>query len=302
MAVVIRTVNFQEIAHALQNPADPASLLIATALFVPNLFLQWYRWHLLLRLINPAVPRSESVVSLLGGMVAGFVTPGRIGEVGRTLFLQKEDRLQALGLVVIDKLYAFFPVVVGGIWGLFLLLSYLFHYAAFIVYPLGLIASLLSLLALLIVFHPFWIRTFFYNLSILMPAKEKIQRVIHCMDRFETRQARIQLALSILLYGVYIVQFCLFALAFQPIPWTTALTATTATIFVKTLLPISFGDLGIREGASVFFFLKFNVEKATAFNSSLLLFAVNVLLPTLIGLIFVPKMGLKVPSVSSRRS
>jgi uncharacterized protein (TIRG00374 family) len=287
----MRSVNVREIGRVLSNPDRPVYLVVAVVLLIPNLIIQWLRWHLLLRLDNPGIPASESAVSLFGGMVSGFVTPGRIGEVGRTLFLRNTDPLQAVGLVVIDKLYAFFPVLVGGLWGIVLMLSYLFRYATFLFWPLSVSAFFVSFTALLFVLHPSWIRAVLYNLSILMPAREKIQRLIHCIDRFESGQARIQLSLSCLLYCVYIVQFCLLAFAFEAIPWTTALTATTSTIFVKTILPLSIGDLGIREGASVYFFMKFNVQKATAFNSSLLLFAVNVLLPTLIGLIFIPRMG-----------
>jgi uncharacterized protein (TIRG00374 family) len=287
----MRSVNVREIGRVLSNPDRPVYLVVAVVLLLPNLTLQWGRWHLLLRLDNPGIPVSESAVSLLGGMVSGFVTPGRIGEFGRTLFLRNADPLQAIGLVVIDKLYAFFPVLVGGLWGIVLMLSYHFHYATFLFWPLSVSALLVTFAALLVVLHPSWIRAVLYNLSILMPAREKLHRIIHCIDRFEAGQARVQLLLSCLLYCIYIVQFCLLAFAFEAIPWTTALTATTSTIFVKTILPISFGDLGIREGASVYFFMKFNVQKATAFNSSLLLFAINVFLPTLIGLIFVPRMN-----------
>ncbi|HEX9934008.1 MAG TPA: hypothetical protein VGB38_02325, partial [bacterium] len=60
-----------------------------------------------------------------------------------------------------------------------------------------------------------------------------------------------------------------------------------------TLIPFSIGDLGIREGAAVFFFLRFHVDKVTAFNSSLLLFAINIVFPTLLGLLFLPKMAIK---------
>ena len=69
--------------------------------------------------------------------------------------------------------------------------------------------------------------------------------------------------------------------------------ATTSTILTKTLLPISLADLGIREGAAVFFFSKLQVGKVAAFNGSLLLFAVNVLLPTFLGLFLLPRLGWK---------
>jgi uncharacterized protein (TIRG00374 family) len=290
MTVLVRAIRFDEIAQALRNPHRPAFLVLAAVLVLPNFFLQWLRWHRLLRLIDPAVRVSESVVSLAGGMVAGFVTPGRIGEVGRTLFLKRETRLEAIGLLLLDKWYAFTPVVAAGIWGITLMILYLFHYAAFLVWPLGCVALFISGLVVLISLSPSTIRTFLYNLSMIMPARDKIKRIISSVDRFDAKQARMLFILSILLYGTYILQFCLLAFAFEPLPWTTALTATTSTMFVKTLLPISIGDLGIREGASVYFFLKFNVSKVTAFNSSLLLFVLNVLVPTLASLLVMPKM------------
>jgi uncharacterized membrane protein YbhN (UPF0104 family) len=241
-------------------------------------------------LINPNVSVAESLVSLFGGMVAAFVTPGRIGELGRTLFLSHEGRFEAIGLILLDKWYAFTPVIMAGIWGITLMLVYLFGYAAFLVWPLFFVALLVSGFAIWITLRPSWIRSLIYNLSLIMPARDRLKRILSSMDRFGPRHAQRLGFLSCLLYAVYILQFCLLAQAFQPIPWTTALTATTSTMFVKTLLPISLGDLGIREGASVYFFMKFNVLKVTAFNSSLLLFVINVLFPTLIGLFTVPKM------------
>ena len=291
MIVLVKAVQFREILSAFRNPQNPLFILLASLLLIPNLFLQWYRWHFLIQRIQPKVRILESVSSLFGGMVVGFVTPGRIGEMARSLFLREADRLQAVGLVFIDKLYAFVTILVGGIWGIVCLVSYSFGYAAFIVWPLIAIALILTLTCLMIALNPQWTRNFLYHLSILLPFRDKMKRIIGCMDRFRKEQARFFLVLSFLLYGVYILQFCFLAFAFQRIPWTTVLSATTSTILVKTLLPVSLADLGIREGASIYFFLRFQVEKVTAFNSSLLLFAINVLIPTLVGLFFLPRLG-----------
>ncbi len=299
MIVLVKAVHFREILSAFRNPQNPLFILLASLLLIPNLFIQWYRWHFLIRLIQPKVHIIESVSSLFGGMVVGFVTPGRIGEMARSLFLHQADRLQAVGLVFIDKLYAFVTILVGGIWGIVCLVSYLFGYAAFIVWPFITVAFILTLACLMVVLNPQWIRNFLYRLSILLPYRDKMKRIIGCMDRFQKEQARFFLSLSSLLYGIYILQFCFLALAFQKIPWTTALTATTSAIFAKTLLPVSLADLGIREGASIYFFLKFQVEKVAAFNSSILLFATNVLLPTLVGLFFLPRLGWKETKNSS---
>lgn len=58
-------------------------------------------------------------------------------------------------------------------------------------------------------------------------------------------------------------------------------------MFAKTIIPpVSFAELGIREGASVFFLTYFGETQAVAFNASIFLFMINVLLPSLVGLIF----------------
>ena len=56
------------------------------------------------------------------------------------------------------------------------------------------------------------------------------------------------------------------------------------TMVTKTLLPISIGDLGIREGAAIYFLGKVNVLKVHAFNASMVLFLFNVLFPSLVGM------------------
>ena len=52
-------------------------------------------------------------------------------------------------------------------------------------------------------------------------------------------------------------------------------------------------DLGVRESASVFFFSKFGVSSAAAFNASMCMFLVNVLLPSIAGALLVLKVKMK---------
>jgi uncharacterized membrane protein YbhN (UPF0104 family) len=293
MLLVVERVNFKEIDSAFRNPQNPLFIVLAVILLFPNLFIQWYRWHFLLRLLQKDVPVSESISSFFGGQVVGFVTPGRIGELGRSLFLKQIDRLQAIGLLIIDKFYAFLLILTGGLWGIIVLICYLFNYSTFIMIPLATAGVIIGLACIIIGLHPGWMRTFLYHISIFLPARDKLRQLISCMDQFKRMEARKFFIYTILFYCIFIVQFCLLAFAFQKTSWTTALTATTATILAKTLLPVSIADLGIREGASVFFFLKFHVEKVTAFNSSILLFAINILIPTFIGLFFLPRLTWK---------
>jgi len=56
-------------------------------------------------------------------------------------------------------------------------------------------------------------------------------------------------------------------------------------MFAKTILsPLSFSELGVREGASIFFLTQMGESSSTALNASLSLFIINIIVPSLIGL------------------
>ncbi len=71
-------------------------------------------------------------------------------------------------------------------------------------------------------------------------------------------------------------------------------------MFVKALLPISFGDLGVREATSIYFLSKYGIADVVAFNSSLLLFTINMIIPALVGLLFFPSLYKKNDNLQKR--
>lgn len=292
MFLIMQKIQLRMILETIQNPSNPSMLVLALLLLIPNLYFLWYRWHYLLKLIQADVTTKESLQSVFGGLVVGFLTPGRIGEFGRSLFLENIDRLQAFGLVFLDKLFALVTLVVGGITGFILIFAFAYDSNVYILLPLILIGITISILLIWLVLRPDILRGFLYHIAVLLPVREKLQHVIGCMDRMDRKKAFHFFLLSAVFYFVYILQFSLLANAFEPVSPVSAYAATTSTMFAKTFLPISFGDLGIREGASVFFFMKMNVDKVTAFNSAFLLFVINILFPTLIGLVFLPKLSI----------
>ncbi len=69
--------------------------------------------------------------------------------------------------------------------------------------------------------------------------------------------------------------------------------AANLIMFAKTIIPpISFGELGIREGASVYFITIMGEKASVGFNASIFLFIINLLIPALIGVgMFLRKNG-----------
>jgi len=116
--------------------------------------------------------------------------------------------------------------------------------------------------------------------------KSWITSVLDGFTLLRPRQLIATLFCTLCFQAILIVQMFCFIHAFFEITLFHAFIGTNAMMFVKSCLPISLGDLGIREAGSIFFFSKFGVSQASALNASLLLFVVNILVPSIFGTIF----------------
>jgi len=299
---VVQKVQYATIMKTLQNPESPRYIVFAILLLIPNLGLQWYRWFFLLRLIKSDIRIGESLMSLMGGLTVGLVTPGRIGEFGRALFISGINSIKAIGLIFIDKFYASVIVIIFGLWGVISYLGFKLGNDLFLLAPLTGLAILATGIGIYLLLMPKHLHTFFYNISLLLPFRDKMRQFIEGIDHFKSGKAKWFLLLSVLLYSTYIMQFSLLALSFESISIHALITSTTSTMFTKIVLPVSLGDLGIREGAAIYFFKSFGVQKATAFNSAFLLFLINVMIPAIIGLFFIPRLGWRENGHSSSES
>lgn len=297
MIVLVRSLSYKEIFLSL-NQAKIHMILLASILLVPNIYVQLGKWRFLVRRIKPGVTFSEIFNSLLIGFTLGFITPGRLGDIGRAFFIKDTPWQRTLGLAVIDKIYAAGVVYIGGITSLL----YIGHkfLNLYLYVPAALLGLAVIGLVLYILLHPQTLRSIFYMLNIILPRREKIKIFISSLDNFESRQGLTLLAWSLLFSFVYLTQFYCITLAFAYVAPLKAYAAATATFLVKTLLPISFGDLGIREGAAVVFFKTVGVEGAVALNASLVLFGINLVTPSLFGLIIVLKNKLFTTFFSAR--
>jgi uncharacterized membrane protein YbhN (UPF0104 family) len=95
--------------------------------------------------------------------------------------------------------------------------------------------------------------------------------------------------ISLLFYLCYLIQYVILVSAFSHNDnFIDYFWAGNLLMFSKTIIPpVSFGELGIREGASVFFIQQFGENASVGFNASIFLFFINVLLPALVGLILI---------------
>lgn len=286
MIMLIKRVRTVEIMSAFYS-ARIECILLALFLLIPNIYLQFFKWRYLIRLLKPDVSNAETLQSLLAGFTFGFITPGRLGEFGRAFFIKDCSWVRLLGIAAIDKIFSLAVVLFWGAIGLMYLVGD--QLGLYTMIPITLFTLIALVVIYYILFHPQIIRGFLYSLNIILPFREKIKLLMSSLENFNRKQAITLLVLNLCFYFVFMLQFYILLLAFETAPLIPSFIALATTMLVKSMLPISIGDLGIRESAAVYFTGKIGLMHATAFNASILLFLINLFIPSLIGLVLVLK-------------
>jgi uncharacterized membrane protein YbhN (UPF0104 family) len=241
-------------------------------LLIPNILVQALKWHYLLKLSRPSISCYRAFASLLAGYPLGFATPGRLGEIGRALLVKEIHKNTTLRLVILDKISNALVTILFGLVGLGWLTQ---EYLLLNLQPLVKLSLFLLMGSLILLFV-------FPTILRKIAGRTK-------MFSFGRKQFSLVLLGAIGFYAVFLTQFLLLILSFGAANPISAAGAAADVFLFKTILPISIADLGIREGASIFFLKTIGVSAASAFNASLLLFLINLGLPTLVGLWFLLK-------------
>jgi uncharacterized membrane protein YbhN (UPF0104 family) len=224
--------------------------------------------------------------SLFFGFSAGIITPLRIGEYfGRGIEFRDKSLVQVTVATLIDK---FFPLMMvaslGSVSSLIFIYVY-YNVSVYIVLSLFiLIFTFFYLLIILLLSNKFWNSILLSKLNSsvnLKPFLEKL-RIFESLDKTYFFK---MVLISFLFYSCFLIQYALLVSAFSNhFDFLQYLWAANLIMFAKTIIPpISFGELGIREGASVYFLTQMGETASVGFNASIFLFIINLLIPALIG-------------------
>lgn len=257
-----------------------SSVVLAASLLPVNLGLQFLKWHYLLRcgVSRRCSPRA-SLFSLLAGFPLGLLTPGRWGELGRALFLPQAASRKIVFLAALDKGFDLLLTMLAGTAALLFFIHKNFIPATWLLAALLLMSTILVLNVLML--QPGVLRALARK---IVKLRGRTVRVTHTADRFTRRKLATVWLLSAAFVLTFSLQFTLLLRGFVGVSFLEGMTGAAATFFAKSLLPIALGDLGVREGAAAMIFARMNILPQAAFNASLLLFVINLLTPSLIGM------------------
>jgi uncharacterized protein (TIRG00374 family) len=281
LGLIVSFVDIHDMAQAFLN-ARSEYIAVATLLMLINITIQILKWRYFVRLIDPATTNFEAAASLLFGIAVGSVTPGQIGEFGgRALHHKSVSAASIAGLTLVDKVQTMCIMGIGGVVSLVT------------IFPLNMLlrigVSAASTLAFIAIFFgigrsPEFIARFRFSFLRHRP----IQKFLSAVSILHARDLIVSFYFSSVYYAVLCLQLYCLLNAFVPIDlWTTFL-GFAALMFLKALLPISLADLGVREAGAIYFYGLLGIPNAAALNASLLLFGMNILLPSLVGSMLLP--------------
>lgn len=288
---IILKINLAKIYLAVRS----ANFYLISFVFVLmffNLYLQYWKWKLTSKSLLGENNKKKILLSLFYGLSGGVFTPVRIGEYfGRSLEFKDRTILEVSVATFVDKV---FPLIILLFFGAVSCLPFLYFY-----YGMNIYFTVLLFVLIIIIFY-FLIQTFvnqkywnnsFFNFIKSLIKKESVRRSLKILKDLEKKFLLQMTAISILFYICILTQFsflvCAFSKSFRFFDF---FWAGNLVMFVKSLIPsISFAEIGIREGASIFFLSKMGEPGFVAFDAAFSLFLINVIFPALIGFVLLFK-------------
>lgn len=245
------------------------NLALALGSVLAMLILRAYKWHRLMAAAGKVRLR-QSLRSLFGGFALGLITPGRLGELGRCVFVRDDERTQVVLLTLFDRLLDFWALLTLVGVSLFLLTSH----------PAAVFGAAVWLASLPVVMaFP----------ALVSHLSRLARRSPRFRGHFSESAAQMPMlsmpgfaALAVGAMAVELAAFFFLLRAFAPTELATAV-ATYPYIVLAGDIPVSFGGVGVRESAAAFLLSPYSVSSGAAVGASLVWFVFVVLAPAVLG-------------------
>lgn len=282
---LINFIDYDQIISAI-NEANLLMIGLVLILGVVNIGLQYIKWRITCNEVLEVKDNSKIFRSLFFGFSAGIITPLRIGEYfGRGIEFRDKSLVQVTVATLVDKFFPLLMVASIGSVSSLLFIYYYHNVSIYLVLSLFvLIFSFFYLLLMLLVSNRFWNNLLFSRLNTSSRVRSFLDK-LKIFENLDKRYFYKMIVISFLFYSCFLIQYALLAMAFSNhFNFINYLWAANLIMFSKTIIPpVSVGELGIREGVSIYFLTQMGESASVGFNASIFLFIINLLIPALIG-------------------
>ncbi|MDG5813812.1 lysylphosphatidylglycerol synthase domain-containing protein [Chitinispirillales bacterium ANBcel5] len=286
VAIVNRTVTLSEINDLLGRVTLP-HLFAAFVLGVTGLFFQILRWHSVLLSLKIDTKLSGAAKTFLWGCFLGFLTPGKSGELFRAFELAPSKKSRTVLAALLDRFYSGVVILFAGI------IAAALQFFSTDVKPLrsfltpAVIFFTLSLL--LLVFS----KGISESIGAFSGDKKYLKTIARTiLPSFITVATPLMIVFSVFSHCILLLQTTAVISMFIELDFAILLFIAAQSYAFMLLLPIFVANAGIREYSFFLFLNLFSVDASKgqisgiAMAASLLILIINILLPAIIGLIW----------------
>ncbi len=265
------------------------SLFLVVLLIPLNWYLESVKWKMLLKNVEQ-ISLKNAFYSVLTGLTTGIFSPARLGEfAGRILILDPKNRKKASALWAVGSITMTIAVCLSGIPALFLFIQsgreISFLQNGTVMYYLTAILLIVVLLILVYFLLPFIGKSFAGKSSKFLSSAFLLLKSFSLAYLFNI------LNLSLLRYLVFCFQFWLM-LYFSGVklsPWEACTGIFTAYLFITFLPSIFLTEAAVKSSVFLLVLSTFSVNPVAIISSSMLLWIVNLAIPTLLGVFLLTK-------------
>ena len=255
--------------------------LVVCALLFVNWGLEARKWQLLVNRSQP-ISFGKAVSGVLVGLPLALITPNRIGEIGGRAIVLEKGYKNAVFATFLGSLMQFSSTLLFGVLGVVLYLVFLPHTQA--VESASWISLCVVVVCAVVVFvckDQRWLKL----VCLRVIGKNFYRKLMQLIHIYNVKDVLKTLLMSLLRYCVFSLQFMFFISMLIPeLSFVELFVGITLTYLFTTIIPTSvLGEIGIRGSVAMFIFEAFTSQVAIIFQVSLLIWIINIVVPTLIG-------------------
>jgi len=290
---VIAKENISEIWTTFQNELQGGQLWLLGLVFLLmplNWSLETLKWQRLIQTIEK-IPFLRAFQGILAGVTLSIFTPNRLGEYGgRILVVKPENKIATVVATAVGSFSQWVVLLVAGMAGLSYFVSEKVEVEYLVLLGTAISAIMLSLLLIL----------FYLNVDLAIPLCKKIPyirrfvRHFEVLNRYTAANLLTVLFISASRYFVYSLQYYLLLLFFGiEVPFLLGLSSIALIFFVQTSVPLPpvYG-LAVRGNIALRVWAFFTANTLGILSSTFGLWLINVILPALVGMLFISSLNI----------
>ncbi|MCS7077054.1 MAG: flippase-like domain-containing protein [Bacteroidia bacterium] len=270
------------VAHIPKQKITKASLFLFI-LMIFNWMIEAKKWQYLAQKVLPNYTYLTSLQTVLCGITLGLFTPNRIGEYGARLFyVDSTQKADLFIFAFIDRVAQLWITIFIGMVFVFMYVNHVWsqHFHLF-----------LGCFVVLFIVH---LTVIFLRNKIIrfLVSRKKLQKYFTKKIFLCWKDVGVVLGYASVRYIIFVVQYLIWGYyTDDDYILKKGLIGVNTMLWIKSVVPSAgLSELGIRESVLMYVYKTYGLSTFTAFHSALVVYAVNLVIPSIVGLFLMPRM------------